>query len=77
MGILLIYTNEKKSGKVLEEELKFEGTKGLKILGQKDQTKVDIKLSPGETQEIWLQSTSEEGEGWNYRSNSSYKVIDF
>ena len=54
MGILLIYQNDLKSKKILKEDLTFSGLKGLHILGQKNQNKVEFILKPGETKEIWL-----------------------
>ena len=54
MGILLIYQNDLRSKKILREDLTFSGLKGLQILGQKNQNKVEFILKPGETKEIWL-----------------------
>ena len=65
----MVYKNETDASE-LNEELGLELT-GLEIEGQDDQTKVEIKLGPGEQKVVNLKTT---GGGWGFASSCSYAI---
>jgi len=68
-GIIMVYKNDT-DGQVLNEELGLELT-GLEVDGQDDQTKVVVKIGPGEQQVVNLKTT---GGGWGFASSCSYSI---
>jgi len=68
---MFIYKNDT-SDKILVEELGL-NLDGLVIADQEDQTKVDIRIGPGEQKVINLTTT---GGGYSFGSSSSYTIED-